>query len=108
MRAAGYNPWDFYHGHVELKEVLDMIDSGFFSVEEPGRYRAIIDTLLHKGDHYLLLADYESYVQTQDLVDQLYKNQEEWSRIAILNVARVGKFSSDRTIAEYAGNIWKL
>jgi starch phosphorylase len=108
VRAAGYNPWDFYHGHVELKEVLDMIDSGFFSVEEPDRYRQIFDTLLHKGDHYLLLADYESYVNAQDLVDEVYKNQEEWTRMAILNVARVGKFSSDRTIAEYAKSIWKL
>lgn len=108
VRATGYNPWDFYHGHAELKEVLDMIESGFFSVEEPDRYRQIFDALLHKGDHYLLLADYESYVNTQDLVDEVYKNQEEWTRMAILNVARVGKFSSDRTIAEYAENIWKL
>jgi starch phosphorylase len=55
-----------------------------------------------------LLADYESYINAQDLVDEVYKNQEEWTRMAILNVARVGKFSSDRTIAEYAKNIWKL
>ncbi len=107
-RAAGYNPWDYYHGNEELKQVLDMIDSGFFSVEQPDRYRQIFDNLLHKGDHYLLLADYASYVQTQDAVDALYKNQEAWTRMAILNVARVGKFSSDRTIAEYAKNVWKL
>ena len=107
-RAAGYNPWDFYHGHVELKQVLDMIDSGFFSVEQPDRYRQIFDNLLHKGDQYLLLADYESYIKTQDEVGELYKNQDKWTSMAILNVARVGKFSSDRTIAEYAENIWKL
>ncbi|HEY8355613.1 MAG TPA: glycogen/starch/alpha-glucan phosphorylase [Methylophilaceae bacterium] len=108
LRAAGYNPMDYYNGNDELRAVLDMIGSGFFSVEEPHRYQAIIDTLLHRGDHYLLLADYESYVLTQDMVGELYQNQEEWSRMAILNVARIGKFSSDRTIAEYVRNVWKL
>lgn len=108
LRSAGYSPWDYYHGNPELKEVIDMIGNGFFSVEEPDRYRAIVESLLEKGDHYLLLADYESYVKTQAQIDKLYKDQEEWSRIAILNVARVGKFSSDRTIAEYARKIWRL
>jgi starch phosphorylase len=107
-RAAGYNPWDYYHQNAELRQVLDMIDGGFFSVDEPDRYRIIFDTLLHKGDHYLLLADYASYIATQDAVGALYQNQEEWTRHAILNVARIGKFSSDRTIGEYAKNIWKV
>lgn len=105
-KANGYNPWDYYHADPELKQVLDMIANGFFSVEEPDRYQAIFDNLLHKGDHYLLLADYASYVATQDAVGELYKDQEEWSRKAILNVARMSKFSSDRTIGEYAKNIW--
>ncbi|ROH88334.1 glycogen/starch/alpha-glucan phosphorylase [Pseudomethylobacillus aquaticus] len=107
-KAAGYNPWDYYHGNAELKQVLDMIGNGFFSVDEPDRYRAILDTLLQKGDHYLLLADYASYVATQDAVGALYKDQDEWTRRAVLNVARMAKFSSDRTIAEYASNIWKV
>ena len=107
-KAQGYNPWDYYNNNAELKEVLDMIAGGFFSVEEPDRYQAIFDNLLHKGDHYLLLADYASYIATQDAVGALYKDQEEWSRMAILNVARVGKFSSDRTIGEYAKNIWNV
>ena len=85
-----------------------MISNGFFNVEEPDRYQAIFDNLLHKGDHYLLLADYASYIATQDAVGALYQDQEEWSRRAILNVARVGKFSSDRTIGEYAKNIWNV
>lgn len=105
-KANGYNPWDYYHGNAELKQVLDMIANGFFSVEEPDRYQAIFDNLLHKGDHYLLLADYASYIATQEAVGELYKDQEEWSRRAILNVARMSKFSSDRTIGEYAKNIW--
>ncbi|NBQ85822.1 MAG: glycogen phosphorylase, partial [Methylophilaceae bacterium] len=108
VRADGYNPWDYYHANAELKQVLDMIANGFFCVEEPDRYRAIFDNLLNKGDHYLLLADYASYIETQEAVSALYQDQEEWTRRAILNVARVGKFSSDRTIGEYAKNIWKV
>ena len=108
IRAAGYNPWDYYHANAELRQVLDMIASGFFSVDEPDRYQAIFDALLHKGDHYLLLADYASYIATQDDVGILYKNQEVWTRRAVLNVARVGKFSSDRTIMQYAEHIWKV
>lgn len=108
LKASGYNPWDYYHANPELRQVLDMIASGFFSVEEPDRYHAIFDNLLNKGDHYLLLADYASYVATQNKVSEMYKNPEDWSRHAILNVARMGKFSSDRTIGEYAKNIWRV
>ena len=107
-KANGYNPWDYYHANPALKEVLDMIGSGFFSVEEPNRYQAIYDNLLKNGDNYLLLADYASYIEKQEEVANLYKDQEEWSRRAILNVAQVAKFSSDRTIAEYAKNIWNV
>jgi starch phosphorylase len=107
-KASGYNPWDEYHSNPELKEVLDMIASGYFSVDEPSRYQAIFDTLLQKGDHYLLLADYASYIAKQEEVSKLYQDQEEWSRRAILNVARMAKFSSDRTISEYAKNIWNV
>jgi len=85
-----------------------MIVSGFFSVDEPTRYQAIFDTLLHKGDHYLLLADYASYIEKQEEVSRVYQDQEEWSRRAILNVARMAKFSSDRTIGEYASQIWNV
>ncbi len=107
-KAQGYNPWDEYHANPELKQVLDMIATGFFNVEEPDRYQAIFDTLLGKGDHYLLLADYASYIATQDAVSALYQDQEAWSKKAILNVARMAKFSSDRTIGEYAERIWNV
>lgn len=107
-KASGYNPWDYYHGNQELKEVLDMIAGGFFSVEDPTRYQAIFETLLHKGDNYLLLADYASYIEKQDEVGSVYQDNEEWTRRAILNVARMAKFSSDRTIGEYAKNIWNV
>jgi len=107
-RRNGYNPWNYYNSNLELKEVLDMIANGFFSIEEPDRYKSIFDNLLNKGDNYLLLADYASYIETQEAVGMLYKNQDKWTRSAILNVASMGKFSSDRAINEYAKNIWKV
>lgn len=107
VKANGYNPRDYYNANPALKEVIDMIGNGFFSVEEPHRYQAIVDTLLG-NDNYLLLADYASYIETQDKVSALYQNQEEWTRMAILNVAHMAKFSSDRAIADYANNIWHV
>jgi starch phosphorylase len=106
LRKRGYNPLDYYNGNAELKQALDMIGSGFFSVEEPERYRAIHESLLRYGDNYLLLADYAGYIAAQDRVSVLYQDQEEWTRRAILNVAHMGKFSSDRTIQEYADKVW--
>jgi starch phosphorylase len=108
LRVKGYNSWDHYYGNDELKQVLDMIGNGFFSVDEPDRYRQIFDNLTHHNDHYLLLADYASYIATQDMVGLLYQDKEEWTRRAILNVANMGKFSSDRTIMEYAENVWHV
>jgi starch phosphorylase len=107
-KANGYNPRDYYDANPALKEVLDMIGSGFFSVDEPKRYQAIVDNLLNNGDQYLLLADYASYIETQDKVGELYQNQDEWVRMAILNVANMAKFSSDRAISDYAKNIWHV
>ena len=106
VKANGYNPWDYYHANGELREVLDMIGSGFFSPDEPDRFKPIVDTLLHHGDHYLLLADYAAYIACQEKVDMAYRNQEQWVKSAILNVANMGKFSSDRTISQYAKVIW--
>jgi starch phosphorylase len=102
----GYQPWDYYNANGELKGVLDMIGSGFFSPEEPDRFKPIVDTLLQHGDHYLLLADYASYIDCQQKVEAAYRNQDQWVRSAILNVANMGKFSSDRTISQYAAQIW--
>ena len=83
-----------------------MIGGGYFSPDDPGRFRPVMDRLLHGGDPYLLLADYASYIDCQDRVSELYRNQNEWVRKAILNVAGMGKFSSDRTINQYAEEIW--
>jgi len=108
LRVQGYSAWDHYNGNDELRQVLDMIGNGFFSVEEPDRYRQIFDNLTQHNDHYLLLADYASYIAAQDKVGLLYQDKEEWTRRAILNVANMGKFSSDRTIMEYAKNVWNV
>ncbi|WP_219211656.1 glycogen/starch/alpha-glucan phosphorylase [Variovorax boronicumulans] len=107
IRAHGYQPRSFYEGNPELQGVLDAIRDGKFSPGEPARYQGIYDTLVNWGDQYLLLADYASYVETQARVDALYRDPDAWTRTAILNVAGMGAFSSDRTIAEYAHQIWK-
>ncbi len=107
IRASGYQPRTFYESNPELQRVLDAIRDGVFSPGEPSRYQGIFDTLVNWGDQYLLLADYASYVATQARVDALYRDADAWTRMAILNVAGMGAFSSDRTIAEYAHQIWK-
>ena len=106
LRASGYNPWDYYYRNLGLKEALDMIASGHFSADEVDRYKPIFDLLTREGDHYLLLADYAAYVSSQQDADSLYRDRDEWARRAILNVAHMGRFSSDRTVLEYANEIW--
>ena len=106
VKHNGYRPLDYYYSNSELREVLDMIASGFFSLHEPDRFKSIVDTLLTHGDHYLLLADFESYIACQKEVETAYRNQDAWIKKAILNVANMGKFSSDRTIMQYAEKIW--
>jgi glycogen/starch/alpha-glucan phosphorylases len=105
LRVDGYDPWDAIGANEDLKRALDSIGTGYFSPDDTDRYRGLIDMLTH-GDHYLLTADYPLYMAAQDKVDRLYRNPDEWNRKAILNVARMGKFSSDRTVAEYARDIW--
>ena len=85
-----------------------MIATGFFSPDEPNRFRSLFDALTVKGDPFLLLADYQSYIACQEEVDAIYRDENEWSRRVILNVAGMGKFSSDRTIREYAEKIWNV
>ncbi|MDE2146756.1 MAG: glycogen/starch/alpha-glucan phosphorylase [Burkholderiales bacterium] len=107
-RQAGYQPLRLYEGNPRLKAVLDAIGSGQFSADEPGRYRALVDSLLWGGDPYMLLADFDGYVAAQARVDALYRDRQAWARTAIANVAGMGWFSSDRTIREYAREVWGL
>ena len=108
LRQSGYQPMRLYDSQPALKAALDAISGGAFSPDEPGRYRGLVDSLLWGGDHYLLLADYAAYVETQARVDALYRQPAQWAARAIANVAGMGAFSSDRTIREYATRIWGM
>lgn len=108
LRAKGYNPREYYAKNPELKRVLDMLAEGYFSPQDQALFRPIVDSLLNQGDYYLLLADYASYIACQDRVSLLYLDQDEWARKSIMNTAGMGKFSSDRTITEYAQEIWGI
>ncbi len=107
LRAGGYRPADYYLANDELRQAIDMIARGYFSPEDPDRFKPIVDNLLANGDHYLLLADYASYAACQKEVEAAYRDQQQWLRKTILNVANMGKFSSDRAISQYAEQIWQ-
>jgi starch phosphorylase len=106
-KSAGYHPWDYYHNHPELKLALDRLASGFFSHGDRELFKPLLDSLLYR-DEYLVLADYPSYVECQERVSQAYQDPDRWTRMSILNVARMGKFSSDRSIHDYLQHIWKV
>jgi starch phosphorylase len=108
LRASGYRPRDVYDRCRELRQVLDMISGGVFYPEQPDLFAPLVNSLLDDGDYYMVMADYESYARSQEELALTYRDQEKWSRLAILNVAKMGKFSSDRTIRQYADEIWNV
>jgi starch phosphorylase len=108
LRRRGYNPWEVYRAQPDLKRVIDAVAGGTFSPGEPRLFQPIVDALLNGGDPYLLLADFSAYLEAQEAVSRTYLDVERWTRMAILNVARTGAFSSDRTIRQYAEEIWKV
>jgi starch phosphorylase len=105
LRASGYRPMDLYRSQPELREVIDLIRDGFFSRGNSGQFRDLVGNLMH-DDPYMVLADYRAYADCQRQVDAAYGDYERWTRMSILNTARSGKFSSDRTIREYCVEIW--
>ena len=105
-KAEGYSPWDVYHAEPEIRRVLGAVAQGVFSPDEPGRFRPLVDSLLDGGDPYMVLADFASYVRTQAEVDACHSDPHAWTARSIRNVAAMGFFSSDRTITEYATEIW--
>jgi starch phosphorylase len=107
VKTEHYRPWEIYQRQEELRGVLDLINHGMFSHGDGSLFRPIIDHLLSR-DEYLLCADFASYIACQDAVSRTYADERAWTRMSILNVARMGKFSSDRTIAEYCREIWKV
>jgi len=105
-RVSGYDPRELYRNDDELRRVLDMIRAGAFSPETPDLFAPIVHTLLDGGDRYLVLADYRAYVACQERVARTYRDQAAWTQKSIMNTARMGEFSSDRTVRQYAEEIW--
>jgi starch phosphorylase len=106
-KAEGYTPRTIYESNPELREAIDLIDSGFFSGGDRGLFHPLVESLLARDD-YMLLADYQAYVDCQHRVSDAYADAKNWTRMSILNAARVGRFSSDRSIREYCRDIWKV
>ena len=106
LRHEGYRPRGIYEQSERVREVLDALSGPLFS-RQPGLFHPLVDALLDR-DHYLVLADFGSYCRAQEQVEALWRDPDAWSRSAALNCARVGRFSSDRTIHEYAREVWKL
>jgi starch phosphorylase len=106
QKHEGYNPHALYDSNANLRQVLDALSNGELSHGDKTLFEPLVSSLLH-GDDYMLLADYQSYIDCQDRVSVAYKNQDDWTRMSILNVARIGKFSSDRSIRDYCADIWK-
>jgi starch phosphorylase len=107
VKARGYRPMDYYNANQGLRDVIDLIRSGYFSRGDTELFRPLIDGLMYQ-DPYLLFADFQSYVECQEKVAEAYRDEERWTRMSILNSARSGKFSSDRTIREYCTDIWHV
>ena len=108
IKAKGYNPYDYYNSNWELKAVIDWLRSDYFTPGEHDAFAPLCSSWLEGGDPFLCLADYAEYVRAQEDVDKAFGDKKRWAKMAIMNTARVGKFSSDRTISEYAKHIWKL
>jgi len=107
LKAKGYHPWESCHANPELQEAIDQIRSGFFSGGDRNLFLPLVDSLISR-DEYLLFADYPSYLDCQERVGRAYQDQRTWTKMSILNVARMGKFSSDRSIREYCEKIWNV
>jgi starch phosphorylase len=107
LKGRGYCPMDYYRSDPELRDVLDLVRQGFFSRGDTELFRPLIDNLLHH-DPFFVLADFKSYMQCQQRVSDAFGDTERWARMSILNSARSGLFSSDRTIREYCRDIWNV
>jgi starch phosphorylase len=107
LKAEGYTPYSYYQRHPMLKDAIDLIGSGHFSHGDASLFKPLLDKLLYQ-DPFMLLADYQAYIDCQQQVSQAYSETNSWTRMAILNSVRMGGFSSDRSISEYCSEIWKV
>lgn len=108
LRSSGYNPNDYLDSNEELQKIIVQLSNGFFTPEDPDVFQPIINALLDGGDHYMVMADYQNYIQMQQQVEEDYQERSEWCCRAIMNIAHMGHFSSDRAVQEYAENIWEI
>jgi len=108
LRRSGYNPWDCYHRSPDVRRIMDYFQGHFLNLEQPGLYRPVWESLLDHGDPWFVLADFHSYLECQEAVDRAYRDPERWTRMSLANIANMGRFSSDRTILEYARDIWHV
>ena len=104
---GGYNPWDLYNSDSRIRRVLDQLVNGFLTPDTE-EFRDIFNAVTHNGDEYFVLKDFDAYVRAQEAANQTDKNRKKWIEMSMINIARSGKFSSDRTIEEYADQIWHL
>jgi glycogen phosphorylase len=107
LKAEGYRPWEYYERNAELKLAIDRISSGYFSHGDPNLFKPLVDNLMWH-DPYLLFADYQAYIDCHEQVSNAYRDQDHWTRMTIYNTARMGKFSSDRSIRDYADDFWNI
>ncbi|MCI5223828.1 MAG: glycogen phosphorylase, partial [Candidatus Electrothrix sp. AR4] len=107
LRESGYTPMDYYEHNEALRSVIDLIGSGIFTSGDRELFRPIIDSLLHE-DQYMLFADYQDYIDCQERIGSLYEDKKSWTRMSILNTARMGRFSSDRSVLDYSNKIWDI
>ncbi|MCB5245769.1 MAG: glycogen/starch/alpha-glucan phosphorylase [Candidatus Cloacimonetes bacterium] len=108
LKQKGYNPRDYYNNDPELRRVIDAVATDMFSPKEKGIFLPIVNSLLDMGDVYCIMADFQAYLDAQLRIDQLWQNRYAWAEKSIINIARIGKFSSDRAIKEYAEDIWHI
>jgi glycogen phosphorylase len=107
LKARGYNPYDYYQNNIELKEAIDLVATGYFSGGDASVFRPLVDSLMYH-DPYLVLADYGAYLECQQLVAEMFRDQGKWANMSVLNVARMGYFSSDRSIRDYCRKVWGI
>jgi starch phosphorylase len=106
-RMAGYNPREYYERNAELRDCIDMLSSGYFSRGDKALFEPIVSRMMDRDD-YMLMADFPSYIEAQNQVSSLYQDRQRWTRLSIINSAKSGKFSSDRSIREYCSDIWRI
>ncbi len=107
-RRPSYDPYAVYYADEELRHVIDAVDGGVFSPQDPGHFRPLVNSLLSAGDKYMVLADFRAYVEAQQRINEDYRDKEAWTRKAVLNMVRMASFSSDRTIHDYAKRVWQI